>query len=121
MFSASQCSNKKLTYLKLDTAIRYMSDIQNYNTEYSVLSLLSVKRGGQVNKKLEVEYRDGTQMKADKILMGCTHNRVIHTMHIYEFPAQVNQAHKPYIYCRTTWSLNVLYYNTKLTTLSACT
>ena len=58
MFSASvlykyfQCSNKKLTYLKLGTAIRYMSDIQNYNTEYSVLSLLSVKEGGQVNKKI---------------------------------------------------------------------
>ena len=30
-------------------------------------------------------------MKADKIGMGCAHNRVIHTTH--EFPAQVNQPH----------------------------
>ena len=27
--------------------------------------------------------------------MGCTHNSVVY--HTYEFPAQVNQRHKPYI------------------------
>ena len=27
--------------------------------------------------------------------MGCTHNSVVH--HTYEFPAQVNQRHKPHI------------------------
>ena len=49
------------------------------------------------------------QKKADKIGMGCMHNRVIHTTH--EFPAQVNQRHKSYIVaphdylilCRLGW------------------
>ena len=44
-------------------------------------------------------------------------NRVIHTTH--EFPAQVNQRHKPYIVAPHDHFK--LHYNTKLTTLSACT
>ena len=60
-----------------------------------------------------MEYRDGTkrrQTRSGWFVHICTH-------HTYEFPAQVNQRHKPYIVAPHDY----LMYNTKLTTISACT
>ena len=55
----------------------------------------------------KVDYRASTKRKQTRSgYMACRQSTVTCTT---QFPAQINQQHKPFNYCRTTKSLDILY------------